>query len=296
MEYVQAKTILTKAKKSEFWFDTDYNMNLYRGCCHKCIYCDSRSDCYQIENFDQVRAKEDAINILNKELVSKREKGVISVGAMSDSYNPHEETELLIRQALELIQKYKFGVAIPTKSDLITRDLDLLKKINENNDVLIKFTITTHDDELAKMIEPNAPLPSARFKALKELTDNGIFAGILLMPILPFINDTEENIINIVKKAHEAGAKFIYAYMGVTLRDNQRNYFYEQIKDIDSNLIDKYKATYGNRYNCSSPKAKKLYQTLKLECLKYNIITDIKAINRRYRKPKKQEPEQLTWL
>ena len=200
-------------------------MNIYKGCCHGCIYCDSRSDCYGIEDFDRVRIKENSINLIEKDLKSKRKKGIVATGAMSDPYNPFEEKFLLTRKALELIDKYNYGAAIATKSDLIIRDIDVLKRIKEHSPVLCKITITTADDELSKKIEPNVCLSSERFKAIKKLSDEGIYTGILLMPILPFINDTEENIISIVRKAKENGAKFVYPAFGVTLRSNQRIHF-----------------------------------------------------------------------
>ena len=155
MEFVKAKTILSKVKYGSDWYGIDYNMNLYRGCSHGCIYCDSRSNCYQVEDFDRVRAKKDEIEILSKELKSKRKKGIIGIGAMSDTYNPFEKTYLQTRQALELIKRYGFGVSIDTKSDLILRDIDVLKQINMNHNVIIKITITTPHDQLSKIIEPH---------------------------------------------------------------------------------------------------------------------------------------------
>ena len=146
MEFIKAKTILTKVKYGSEWYGIDYNMNLYRGCPHRCIYCDSRSDCYHIANFDIVRGKANALNILEQELSKKREKGVVGIGSMSDTYNPKELKYEQTRGALKLISKYGFGVSIDTKSDLILRDLDLLKEINTKNNVIVKFTITTPND------------------------------------------------------------------------------------------------------------------------------------------------------
>ena len=148
MEFIKAKTILTKAKDGSEWYGVDYNMNLYRGCSHGCIYCDSRSDCYHIDNFDIIKGKENMLHILENELSKKRLKGVVGIGAMSDTYNPMEIKYQQTRGALQLISKYGFGVSIDTKSDLILRDIDLLKEINLKNNVIIKFTITTPDDNL----------------------------------------------------------------------------------------------------------------------------------------------------
>ena len=181
MEFVKAKTILTKVKDGSEWYGVDYNMNLYRGCSHGCIYCDSRSDCYHIENFDIVKGKENMIQILENELSKKRLKGVVCIGAMSDTYNPMEIKYQQTRGVLQLISKYGFGVSIDTKSDLILRDIDLLKEINSKNNVIIKFTITTPDDNLSKRIEPNVCVSSKRLEAIKILNDNGIFTGIMMM-------------------------------------------------------------------------------------------------------------------
>lgn len=286
VEYIKAKTIVSGYVENNSWFGVNYNMNIYKGCPHGCIYCDSRSECYNIDNFDKVRAKENAIDIITKDLKSKSKKGVIMTGSMSDPYNPFEEELCLTRKALEQINLYNFGVAIATKSSLITRDIEILKKISEHSPVLIKITITTFDDILCKKIEPNVSVASERFKAIKELSDNGIYTGILLMPILPFINDNEENIINIVKKAHECGAKFIYSFgFGVTLRGNQRDYYYKKLLEIfkKEKFVSKYIDTFGNRYECSSQNAKELYKVFKGECEKYGILYKMKDIISAYK-------------
>ena len=289
MEYIPVKTILSRVKYGSSWFGIDYNMNLYRGCNHGCIYCDSRSDCYHIENFDKIRAKENEIEILNSALAGKKEKGVVAIGSMSDTYNPLEKKYEITSKALELLKRYNFGIAIATKSNLIERDIPILKEINKHNDVIVKITITTSDDNLAKKLEPNVCTSSERFKTVKKLTNNGIFAGILLMPILPFINDTEENIIQIVEKAHQAGAKFIYSYMGVTLRDKQRDYYYNKIDKLYPELSLKYKKTYGSRYSCDSPNYKRLYKVFKQACEKYGILYKMDDIIKAYKKPKNQQ-------
>jgi DNA repair photolyase len=259
-------------------------MNIYKGCCHGCIYCDSRSECYGVENFDEVRAKENSLSIIEKELKSKRRNGVVGTGAMSDPYNPFEKEYKLTRGALKLMDKYKYGVSITTKSSLVTRDIDILNSIKNHSPVLILMTITTNDDELSEKIEPNVDVTSKRFKAIKELTDNDIFTGILMMPILPFINDNEENIKEIIKSAHESGAKFIYPAFGVTLRQNQRTYYYQQLDKQFPNLKQKYINEYGNTYSCNSPNAKNLRQVFKEECNKYNILYKMPDIINGYKK------------
>ena len=183
---VRARSILQKVRyDGDEWFGLDYNMNLYRGCAHGCIYCDSRSECYRIDGFDQVRAKFDALSILRRELRSRRVRGIVGVGAMSDTYNPFECTLQVTRGALELIEEFGFGVSVDTKSTLVTRDIDLLQTIGAAGGAIAKITITTADDHLARLIEPHAPLPSERFAALAELAEAGVFCGVLFTPTLP---------------------------------------------------------------------------------------------------------------
>lgn len=294
MEFIKAKTILQKATHGNEWFGIDYNMNLYKGCCHKCIYCDSRSNCYQVEDFDRVRAKKDEIEILSKELKSKRKKGVIGIGAMSDTYNPFEKQYEITRKALELISYYNFGVSIETKSSLITRDIDIFNEINSKSDVILKFTITTADDELSSKIEPNVCVSSERLKAMKKLSENGIFVGTLLTPIIPFITDSEKNIRNVIKLSAKNGAKFVFSMGGVTLRENQREYFYEQLDKTFPGLKEKYIKTYGNNYFCY-PLNNNLENIFKEECKKYGLLYKMQDIIKAYKK-ENCEQEQLTFI
>lgn len=276
------KTILQKNKSSE-WFGNDYNMNLYRGCCHGCIYCDSRSECYHIDDFDTVKVKENCLQILRDELRRKVRTGIIGTGSMSDPYNPFEKTELVTRHALELIDAYNFGVTVITKSSLITRDIDVYKSIAEHSPVLCKMTITTSDDNLCRLIEPNVSVSSERFKALAKMSDAGLITGITLMPVLPFIEDNEENILQILRTASECGVKIIYPAFGMTLRQNQRDYYYEKLDKIFPGLSDKYRKFYGDRYNCVSPNAKKLWNVFAKECDKYGILYNMKDIIKAYK-------------
>ncbi len=279
MEYINAKTILTKCKSTE-WFGTDYNMNIYRGCCHGCIYCDSRSECYKIDNFDNIKAKKDVLLLLRNELKRKVRSGVIGTGAMSDPYNPFEMELQLTRHSLELIDAFNFGISIVTKSALLTRDSDILQSINEHSPVICKLTITTADDNLCRKIEPNVSLSSERFEAIRTLSSQGIFSGVILMPVLPFIEDNEENILNIIHKTAECGGKFIYPSFGVTLRQNQREYFLNKLDETfpKDNLREKYIKTYGNSYNCISRNVSNLWKIFESECQKYGIIYKMKDI------------------
>jgi DNA repair photolyase len=272
---IQAKTVLSKVKGNDNWFGLTYNMNLYRGCQHACIYCDSRSTCYQLGDLSDIRYKENAIEILTKELRSKKVRGTIGFGSMNDPYMPVERKMGLTRNALKVVSYYKFPVHIITKSNLVIRDIDLLKEISKIY-AAISFTITTADDELAKKIEPAAPSPSERFEAIRELNKKGIYAGITLMPVLPYINDTEQHIQLLMDKAIESGAKYIIPFFGLTLREGSREYFYEQLDKSFKGIKEKYINTYGLSYGCNSPNADALYKLLFGTMEKYRIPKKMK--------------------
>jgi DNA repair photolyase len=289
VDFIPAKTIISAYAENNAWFGANYNMNIYKGCSHGCIYCDSRSDCYRVDNFDQVRAKENAMAIIERDLKSKRRKGVVGMGAMSDPYNHLEKEFKLTRGALEIINCLGFGIAIATKSDLITRDTDIIKEISKHSPVLIKFTITTADDSLCKKIEPNAPLSSLRFNAIREMAQQGVFTGILLMPVLPFIEDNEENIGKIIELAHENGAKFIYPAFGVTLRENQRDWYYKKLDEYLPGVREKYIKTYGNAYECRSLKAKALWEFFQGKCKEMGILYKMDEIIAAYKSPYRKE-------
>ena len=283
---VPAKTIVTRTKSTE-WFGSEYNMNIYRGCSHGCIYCDSRSACYGDDNFETVKIKENALSIINSDLRRKVKTGVVATGAMSDPYNPLERELLLTRHALELLSAYQFGVAIATKSDLITRDIDILKEIGGNAPVLCKLTVTACDDALAGKLEPHAPSSTRRFAALKALSEAGIFSGILLMPVLPFLEDSLENIEGIVDRAANAGACFIYPAFGVTLRQNQRDWYLSALERLFPNegLKARYIRRYGSSYECRCPEAAALWRHFATLCDQKGILYNMKDIIRGYRQP-----------
>lgn len=279
MEEVSARSILHR-NKSTGWFGTDFNMNLYRGCCHGCIYCDSRSDCYGIEDFDRVRCKADSLEILRRELMHKAHTGVIGTGSMSDPYNPFEEKTLLTRHALELINDYGFGCVILSKSSLMTRDKDIFLAIKEHSPMMCKMTITAADDELCRLIEPNVSPSSERFSALAELSASGIFTGITLMPVLPFIEDSEDNIIKIVRMGAEAGVRFIYPAFGVTMRGIQREYFLKMLdeKFPGEGLSRRYIEAFGDSYECTSPNVDRLWKCFTSECERLGILYKMQDI------------------
>lgn len=286
MKTIPAKKILTRTKPNNlFWFGYDYTINLYRGCCHGCIYCDSRSNCYHIDNFDQVCLKENALQILNYDLSRCTKRGVVATGAMSDPYNPFEKKELVTRHMLELLHAYEFGASIATKSDLVTRDIDILQDIKRSAPVLCKLTITTPYDDLSQKIEPHVATSSQRFAALKNLAKQNIFCGVLLMPVLPFLEDSVESIELLVQKSAEAGARFIYADFGVTMREGQREYFLAALNNLfpEKNLAQKYTAKYGYRYHCASPHYKKLWDAFTNQCDAYGLLYKMQDIISAYK-------------
>lgn len=293
MDYIDAKTIVTRTKTTS-WFGTEYNMNIYKGCCHGCIYCDSRSDCYRVENFDTVRAKKNALAIIRDDLQRKIRSGVVATGSMSDPYNPFERELLLTRHALELLDAYEFGVAIATKSPLVTRDIDILKQISSHSPTLVKITVTTAVDALCRVIERNVPPSSERFAALRELSGSGIYCGVLLMPLLPFITDSKENILGVVRLAKENGARFVYPAFGVTLRGNQQAHYYEQLEAYFPALKERYISRYANRYSCGIPNAKTLFSVFANECERLGLLYKMEDIVRSYRLG--YEDRQLSFL
>lgn len=266
MHYVQAKGLVSK----------DNGINIYRGCSHGCIYCDSRSKCYNFTHeFEDIEIKENAPELLEKALISKRNKCMIGTGAMTDPYIHLEEKLGYTRKCLEIIDKYEFGVAIQTKSTRILRDLDILKSINQKSKAVVSMTLTTYDDELAKVLEPNVSTTSERFEALKVFRDAEIPTICWISPILPFINDTEENIKGLLDYAVEAKVKGIMAFgVGVTLREGDREYFYDALDKHFPGIKRKYIKTFGNAYNCPSPDESKLWNLIKTTCREHNIIYD----------------------
>lgn len=284
MKYISTKQILNKTKSLE-WFGAEYSLNLYRGCCHGCIYCDSRSICYQDYEFDIVKPKKNAIQLLENELRRKRKKGVIDTGGMNDPYNPFEKELCITRDFLRLVKDYNFGVSITTKSSLIERDIDLLCQISDKAPVICEITITSGSDALSRLIEPNVAPSSRRFEAIKKLTDNGIYAGIVMMPILPFIEDNKENIISIIDQANYAGAKFIYPYFGVTLRQNQREWYLDKLNLLfpNRNFEQLYRTTYADNYECLSLNKKELTDIFETKCKNYNILYDMNEIISEYK-------------
>ncbi len=271
---IQAKTILGRVKGPDDWFGLYYNMNLYRGCQHQCIYCDSRSECYQIEDFNHdVLVKANAIELLQRELAGKRVIGTIGTGSMNDPYMPLEAELRLTRRALEVISEAGFPVHVITKSDLSLRDMDLFEDIQRKSYCAVSYTITASDDRLSKRIEPGAPVSSRRLAAIKSLSQRGLLAGVTLMPVLPFIEDDEANIRRIVELAGEAGAKYILPAFGMTLRDRQREYYYTRLEALFPGIRPRYEKAFGDRYSAPARNARRLEDGFRAQCMDLGIAT-----------------------
>ena len=281
METLRAKHLLTPVHGSmEDFFYADWNMNIYRGCAHGGIYCDSRSVCYQIDRFDTVQPKENAIDLLDDELCSKRSSGVITMGSMSDPYNPLERELCYTRRALELIRRHSIGAAFTTKSALCARDADLLADISRNAPVCARLTVTCANDDLCRRIELRVSASSERFQAMRTLADHGVFTGTWLNPLQPYITDTEENIRRIVQMTADAGGRFVVCFFGMTLRTGNREHYYSALEKSFPGVRDKYLREYGNTYELTVPDADRLYDSFCEECTKRGVHWRFSDINR----------------
>lgn len=270
MHKVRAKSILSASN----------GMNLYRGCTHGCIYCDSRSKCYHMDHiFEDIEVKENAPELLADALSRKRRKCVIGTGAMTDPYIPQEMDLKLTRQCLEIISQMGFGLAIQTKSDRILRDLDLLKQINKRSRCVVQMTLTTFDEKLCRILEPDVSTTKERFEALKVFRDNGIPTVVWISPLLPFINDTEDNIRGILDYCLEAEVKGIICYgIGLTLREGNREYFYEKLDQHFPGMKERYMRTYQNAYEVTSPDNEVLMKLIEDTCRENNIIFGMEKV------------------
>lgn len=294
IQTIPAKTILQKSRfEPSEWFGIDFVMNLYRGCTHGCIYCDGRSNCYGIKTFEDVQVKQDTDVLLAKTLRAKRSSGVISTGVISDCYNVHEEELCVTRKALNIIADCRFGVDVNTKSALVTRDIDLLERIAWARSAMVRFSITTADDDLARIIEPHAPPSSARFAAIKQISDGGIFTGVMLTPVIPFVTDSEENIQSIVELAHQSGASFIYTLGGISIRDGQKEYFLSKLKKMSPKLARRFQETYGSSYFCYSLELNDRLSQLREQCDKAGILYRMDDIIRASKNHSEQEQTSL---
>lgn len=255
-------------------------MNIYRGCQHNCIYCDSRSLCYGMEHdFEDIEVKQNAPILLEKALKSKRKKCMIGTGAMSDPYIPLERELKLTRQYLEIVERYGFGATVLTKSADVLRDLDLFRSINSKSKAVVQMTLTTYDETMCRIIEPNVSSTKERFEALKIFRDNGIPTVVWLDPFLPFINDTEENIRGLLDYCVKAKVRGIICFdIGLTLRSGNREYFYKQLDRHFPKLKEKYIKTYGNSYEITSRNRDKLMKIITDVCRKNRIMHNVDEV------------------
>lgn len=273
---IRSKTLLSRVKSPDAWFGVVYNMNLYRGCEHHCVYCDSRSECYQIADFDgELLVKANALELLCQELAGKRLKGTIGTGSMQDPYTPSEAKLNVTGRALDVIAHYRYPVHIITKSDLVLRDLERLVEISRVH-ASVCFTVTTADDVMARKIEPDAPPPSRRFRAARILSERGIQVGITMMPVLPFIEDTTESVSQIVGCAAEAGVSYIVPWFGMSLRDRQREHYYRALDRSFPGVRQRYEQQFGDQYSCPSPSASSLFRVFHELRERYGIATDVR--------------------
>ena len=288
MRHIEAKSILSKLRTADPWFGIAYNMNLYRGCQHGCIYCDTRSECYRVGDLSQIAVKTNALELLARELRAKRtNRGTIGTGSMNDPYMPAERESETTRRALGLIAAERFPLHVITKSALVVRDADLLQEISKTY-AAVSFTVTCADDALAARTEPHAPRPSKRFQAMETLAGKGIYTGVTMMPLLPFINDTPENVRNLVRQAGDAGASYILPMFGMTLRKGSREYFYATLDREFPGLRAQYESTFGDRYECWSPRYRELDDTFREQCAKLGIETRM-----RFYRPARPEQQLL---
>ncbi|HHV71445.1 MAG TPA: radical SAM protein [Clostridia bacterium] len=270
INYKEYKTILSSKN----------NMNIYRGCTHGCIYCDSRSEVYGMTHtFEYVEVKTNAAELLNEALSKKRKKCIITTGAMTDPYIPLEKELKNTRKCLEIIEKHGYGISLLTKSDLILRDLDVLKRINQKSKCVVQMTLTTYDEELCKILEPNVCTTKRRFEVLMEMHKAGIPTVVWLTPILPFINDNEENILGILDYCKRAKVAGLLTFgIGMTLRSGNREYFFKKLEEHFPELKKEYMKKYGSSYVIQSPNSQKLTNIIKEFCKSNNIIYGEKEV------------------
>ena len=270
MHKVKAKGILSAAN----------GMNIYRGCQHGCIYCDARSKCYQMNHrFEDIEVKENAPELLENALKRKRRKCMIGTGAMSDPYIPLEKELKLTRRCLEIINRYGFGVTVQTKSASVMRDIDLFTKINDKSKAVLQMTLTTADESLCRIIEPNVSVTKERFETLKAFHENGIPSVVWLSPFLPFINDTKENIDGLLKYCIDAKVRGIICFgIGLTLRDGDREYFYSRLDKHFPNMKERYIYTYGNSYQLTSSNNNVLMNRISEVCRNHGIMFGVEIV------------------
>lgn len=281
MHYKEVKAILTPQN----------GMNLYRGCTHGCIYCDSRSKCYRMDHdFEDIEVKLRAADLLENTLKKKRSKSMIATGSMTDPYVPIEAELMITRKCLNIIDRFDFGVVIQTKSNLIMRDIDILENIHKKTKCIVAMTLTTYDEELCRKLEPNVCTTKERVQVLMEMKKRGIPTIVWLSPFLPFINDTEENLRGLMNYCIEAGVYGIMNFgIGLTLRDGNREYFYSQLDRLFPGMKQRYIEAYGDSYEVNSPNNDRLMKIFTNLCEEHNIVYDREELFRYMREYKNKQ-------
>ena len=230
-------------------------------------------------DFEDVEVKENALTLLKDALIKKRKKCMIGTGSMSDPYMPLEAELGYTRGFLQLLDFYGFGGTIITKSDLVLRDLDLIKSINQKSKFVLQMTMTTFDEDLCKIVEPNVATTKRRAEVLEIMRDNDIPTVVWLSPILPFINDNVDNLNGILDYCIKAKVKGIICFgMSMTLRDGNREYFYQKLDESFPGVKEKYKRLYGDSYMVSSFANSKLTKLFNDRCKQHGIMTDVNQI------------------
>ena len=283
MHFVEAKSLLSRQN----------GMNLYRGCAHGCVYCDSRSACYHFTHaFEDIEVKQNAPALLEEILKKKRQRIVISTGSMSDPYQPCERELQLTRRCLELIDRYGFGASVLTKSDLVLRDVDLFERINRRVKSVLQMTLTVADDALSRILEPNVCTSTRRYEVLKEFQARQIPTVVWMTPILPFLTDTEENLRRLLDCCFDAGVKGIVCWnAGLTLREGDREYFYRALDRHFPGLSEQYRRLYGNAYELNSPNSAALMRLFHTECEQRGVLHDPDACFRYIAELPEKQPQ-----
>ena len=286
MHFVESKGILSSTN----------GMNIYRGCTHGCIYCDSRSVCYQMNHaFEDIQVKQNAPELLENALIKKRKKCMIGTGSMSDPYMHCEKDLCLMQKCLEIIEKYGFGATVITKSPLILRDIDLLDRINHKAKSVVQMTLTTFDENLCRILEPNVSTTFERYNVLKKFQEKNIPSVVWLTPVLPFINDSEQNLRGILEYCFDAGVKGIICFgIGTTMREGSREYFYKALDRYFPGLKNEYIKKYGIAYECPSDNSPYLMKIFHQQCQKYGVMHDVNQIFSYLHEFPTKEPVQLS--
>ena len=284
MEVVEITQCLNKDKSE---YPSEYIFDVYKGCDVGCIYCDGHSSCYRNHDFEHVKIKKDILNILAQELKGKRKKSIIAIGMLSDPYIDIEKDQQLTRECLKIIKHYGFGVIIHTKSDLILRDLDILKEIHEKNCVIVNVCITSND-ELSKKIEHNVCSSKSRFEIIRKCKEAGLLAGVNMNPVLPYLTDSKEDLLEIIENAKCVHADYIFSDMKVTLRDKQRDFYYQKLDQLFPGISYYYRRIYNNRYHCEIKSWKENYELLKKNCIQYELLYQIDDLIQLVQKHKKE--------